>query len=64
MGALQATIEDLRKDKTNLLKENAELREKNLNCSLMTSDLNTKVKNLEYERESLLTAIKLPQQRF
>ena len=64
LGALEATIEELRKDKANLLQENAELREKNLNCSLITSDLNTKVKDLEYERESLLMAIKLQQQGF
>ena len=64
LGALEATIEEVRKDKANLLQENAELREKNLNCSLITSDLNTKLKDLEYERESLLMAIKLQQQGF
>ena len=42
--------------------ENAELREKIFTCSLRTSDLNTKVKNLEYEIEGLLMAIKLQQE--
>ena len=33
-----------------------------LNLSLTTSDLKTKVKDLEHERDSIITALKLQQQ--
>ena len=55
-------VDGLRNDKLSLVKENSELREKMLNLSLTTSDLKTKVKDLEHERDSLLTALKLQQQ--
>ena len=61
---MEAAIKELRRGKDNLLKENAELREKNLNYALITSDLNSKVKELEHERDSLVTAMKLQQQEF
>jgi hypothetical protein len=41
------------------MKENFDLREKMLNLSLTTSDLKTEVKDLEHERDSLITALKL-----
>ena len=37
---------------------------RNLNYTLITSDLNSKVKELEHERDSLVTAMKLQQQEF
>ena len=43
---MEAAVKELKKDKDSLLKENAELREKNLNYALITSDLNSKVKSL------------------
>ena len=36
---MKAAVKELRKDKDNLLKKNAELREKNLNYALITFDL-------------------------
>ena len=59
---MEAAVKELRKDKDSLLKENAELREKNLNYALITSDLNSKVKEHEHEKDSLVTAMKLQQQ--
>ena len=61
---MEAAVKELRKDKDSLLKDNAELREKNLNYALITSDLNSKIKELEHERDSLVTAMKLQQQEF
>ncbi|CAB4021542.1 Hypothetical predicted protein, partial [Paramuricea clavata] len=55
-------VDELRNDKLSLMKENSELREKMLNLSLTTSDLKTKVKDPEHERDSLITALKLQQQ--
>ena len=64
MFVMEATVKELKIDKDNLVRENAELREKNLNFALITSDLNSKVKELEHERDSLVTAMKLQQQEF
>ncbi|CAB4045283.1 Hypothetical predicted protein, partial [Paramuricea clavata] len=50
-------VDELRNDKLSLMKENSELRDKMLNFSLATSDLKTKVKDLEHERDSLITAL-------
>ena len=55
LEGLEATVKELRTDKDNLLKENSELREKNLNYALITSDLYSKVKDLQHERDSLVT---------
>ena len=52
-------VDELRNDKLSLMKENSDLREKMLNLSLTTSDLKTEVKDLEHERDSLITALKL-----
>ena len=46
MFVMEATVKELKIDKDNLVRENAELREKNLNFALITSDLNSKVKEL------------------
>ena len=64
MFVVEAAVKELKIDKDNLVRENAELREKNLNFALITSDLNSKVKELEHERDSLVTAMKLQQQEF
>ncbi len=64
LPASKDAVEELRNDKTSLLKENAEMREIILNISLITSDLNTKVKVLENERDRLIVALKLQQQEF
>ena len=64
MFVMEAAVKELKIDKENLVRENAELREKNLNFALITSDLNSKVKELEHERDSLVTAMKLQQQEF
>lgn len=61
---LQGGINDLRREKAKLIEENDILRERNLNISLIMSDLNTKVKNLEQEKDSLITALKLQQQDY
>ena len=64
MFVMEAAVKELKIDKDNLVRENAELREKNLNFAIITSDLNSKVKELEHERDSLVTAMKLQQQEF
>ncbi len=64
LPASKDAVEELRNDVTSLLKENAEMREKILNLSLITSDLNTKVKVLENQRDNLIVALKLQQQEF
>ena len=64
MFVMEAAVKELKIDKDNLVRENAKLREKNLNFALITSDLNSKVKELEHERDSLVTAMKLQQQEF
>ena len=64
MFVMEAAVKELKIDKDNLVRENAELREKNLNFALITSDINSKVKELEHERDSLVTAMKLQQQEF
>ena len=64
LPASKDAVEELRNDKTSLSKENGETREKILNLFLITSDLNTKVKVLENERDSLIVASKLQQQEF
>ena len=61
---MKAAVEELRRDKDNLLKKNAELREMNLNYALITFDLNLKVNELEHKIDSLVTAMKLQQQEF
>ena len=61
---LECTLSDLKRDKMRLLQDNNELRERNLNLYLITSDLNTRIKDLERERDSLVTALKLQQQDF
>ena len=44
---MEAAVKEQKKDKDGLFKENADLREKNLNYALITSDLNSRVKDLE-----------------
>ena len=51
MKILECSISDLKRDKMRLL-----------NLCLVTSDLNTRIKDLERERDSLVTALKLQQQ--
>ena len=62
MKILECSISDLKRDKMRLMQDNYELRERNLNLCLVTSDLNTRIKDLERERDSLVTALKLQQQ--
>ena len=64
MQILECSLSDLKRDKMRLLQDNNELRERNLNLCLITSDLNTRIKDLERERDSLVTALKLQQQDF
>ena len=55
-------IGDELKSKINRLKlENTSLVERNLNLLCIVSDLNTKIKDLEYDKMSLITAIQLLQ---
>ena len=60
MKILECSISDMKRDKMRLMQDNNELRERNLNLCLVTSDLNTSIKDLE--RNSLVTALKLQQQ--
>ena len=64
MQILECSLSDLKREKMRLLQDNNELRERNLNLCLITSDLNTRIKDLERERDSLVTALKLQQQDF
>ena len=47
-----------------LKNENDELRERNTNLSYIMTDLNTKLKDVENEKESLITVIKLLQSEY
>ena len=55
------TMKNLRGLKENLKSENKVLQERNYNLSFIVSDQNTKIKDLENERMSLVTAIRLLQ---
>ena len=68
MQILECSLRDLKRDKMRLLQDNNELRERNLNLCLITSDLNTRIKDLERERDSFFlfnfaTRAGSPQQR-
>ena len=52
----------LRHENTQLRRENDSLKERFINYSYMVSDLNTKIKNIEDEKLSLVTALKLLQE--
>ena len=52
-------VESLKKDNQKLVEENEQLRERNTNLSYIISDLNTKVKEVENEKQSLVTALKI-----
>ena len=60
----ECLIVALQKEIQNLKKENEQLRERNVNISFIMSDLHTKVKDVEDEKKSLITAIKLLQADF
>lgn len=62
--AFEGAVNDLKKEKSKLIQENLDLRERNLNLSLIMSDLNTKVKHLEQEKDSLVTALTLQKQDY
>jgi predicted nuclease with TOPRIM domain len=49
----------LRHENMQLMCENDSLKERFNNCSYIVSDLNTKIKNIEDEKLSLVTALKL-----
>ncbi len=49
----------LRHENTQLRRDNDDLRERFSSCSYIVSDLNTKIKNIEDEKLSLVTALKL-----
>ena len=59
---LSDTIRNLKQEIAELKNENLELRQKNATLSYVTTDLQTKVIDLENEKSSLITAIKLTQQ--
>ena len=56
---LKDQVESLKKDNQKLVEENEQLRERNTNLSYIMSDLNTKVKEVENEKQSLVTALKI-----
>ena len=56
---LKDQVESLKKDIRKLVKENEQLRERNTNVSYIMADLNTKVKEVENEKQSLVTALKI-----
>ena len=56
---LKDQVESLKKDIRKLVEENEQLRERNTNLSYIMADLNTKVKEVENEKQSLVTALKL-----
>ena len=62
--ALYDVTTKLKTENLKLSKENEELKERNMNMSFIMSDLNTKVKDLEEERKSLIIAIKLLHQDY
>ncbi|CAB4045112.1 Hypothetical predicted protein, partial [Paramuricea clavata] len=58
---LENVVNDLKEDKLVLIRKNDELREQNMDMSHIISDLKMANKNLESEKSSLLTALKLIQ---
>ncbi len=58
---LENVVNDLKEDKLVLIRKNDELREQNIEMSHIISDLKMANKNLESEKSSLLTALKLMQ---
>ena len=54
-------ISSLQAEIVNLKTENNDLRERNTNISYIMSDLRTKIKDVENEKRSLITALKLLQ---
>lgn len=56
---LKDQAESLKKDIQKLVEENEQLRERNTNLSYIMADLNTKVKEVENEKQSLVTALKI-----
>ncbi|CAB4014407.1 Hypothetical predicted protein, partial [Paramuricea clavata] len=58
---LDNVVNDLKEDKLVLIRKNDELREQNMDMSHIISDLKMANKNLESEKSSLLTALKLIQ---
>ena len=56
---LKDQVESLKKDICKLVEENEQLRERNTNLSYIMADLNTKVKEVENEKQSLVTALKI-----
>ena len=58
---LEETVNDLKKEKYELNRENEELKEKNKNLFLSLSEVRAKVIELQDEKPSLITALKLIQ---
>ena len=58
---LENVVNDLKEDKLVLIRKNDELRERNMDMSHIRSDLKIANKNLESEKSSLLTALRLIQ---
>ena len=58
---LESRIDELKKEKLDLFKVNAELRKENTTMKQTISEINSINKNLENEKSSLLTAIQLIQ---
>ena len=58
---LEETVNDLKKEKYELNRENEELKEKNKNLFLSLSEVRAKVIELQDEKSSLITALKLIQ---
>ena len=56
-----ALINELKRENQKLKDENQALRDRITNLSLIASDMNTKIKDIDNERLSLITAIKLLQ---
>jgi len=56
---LKDQVESLKKDNQKLVEENEQLCDRNANLSYIMSDLNTKVKEVENEKQSLVTALKI-----
>ena len=56
---LQDHVQSLRKENQKLASESEQLRERNNNISYIMSDLNTKVKKVENEKQSLVTVLKI-----
>ena len=56
---LQEQVVSLRKENQKLAEENQQLHERNNDLSYLMSNLNTKVKDFENEKQSLVTALKI-----